>query len=541
MGELLGVDTTVLRLVSLILLGLSILITAAVLRTLGDDPPLVSGLRERFVFGIPWGTVIVIVTVYAFYYLLQGGGEDGGPVVTGFRSWSLWYGQGTLFSSFAHSSESHLMGNLFGALTFAPIAEYAWRHYPERLDDDGWQTNPYARIALFVAGVFLVGLLGSIIVPGAIIGFSGVVFAFAGFALITFPLAALLAVFGISAVRLVYRSLDSPFLIARSQEQFVRPSWADIAVQGHLYGLVVGVILAALLLSLRDSQPNPYHVFFAVLVFAIDRSLHRLYWFLGGERFVLFQAVGTAGVFLLAVIVTVAVSRRERPLLPRVQIDLHRVALGALLLIVVLLAAVGIPYNLVSVTGGDELDQGIEVEDFTVAYAENVEDQYIASLDLPLVPTLSVEASGVIVASDQRNSWELDTSRGRLAADGSTTVVVGDATWRETVDIQRTTWEVAGSNTTYKVFGRHDGDWQQLFEAEPAQADPVINGTTITIQPAEEFYDIVLERDGERIGVERVPERDASVEIGNIRFDREHDELFAVHERTRVPIASFEF
>lgn len=190
MSEILGIDRTLIRVGSLGALFLSLAFAAFVLRRSGTENRLVAGLRERFVFGIPWGTVIVLAAVYALYYLLQGGGQDGGPVITGFRSWSLWYPQGTIFSSFAHASESHLLGNLFGALAFAPIAEYAWRHYPDEAVEstEGWRGNPYARIAVFVVGVFAVGLLGSVIVPGAVIGFSGVVFAFAGFALVTFPI-----------------------------------------------------------------------------------------------------------------------------------------------------------------------------------------------------------------------------------------------------------------------------------------------------------------------------------------------------------------
>lgn len=543
--SVLGLDETLLHYGSLALLAISLLITGVVLRRFGEGTRLVAGLRERFVFGIPWGTVIILTAVYALYYLLQGGGQDGGPVITGFRSWSLWYPQGTLFSPFAHASESHLMGNLFGALAFAPIAEYAWRHYPDEQTEStaGWRGNPHARIGVFVVTVLVVGVLGSIIVPGAVIGFSGLVFAFAGFALVTFPIATVFAMLGIQVVRLVHRSITDPFVIAQSQEQFVRPSWADVAVQGHLYGLLVGVLLAGVVLHYRGETPNVYHVFFAALVFAVTRSLQSIYWFLGGETYVLFRAIGTAGVFLLAVLITLAALRSNRMFISRLDIRVGTAAVGILLAIILALSLIGIPYNLVSVEGGEEMQGGIEVEDYTVTYAEEVEDRYIAALDLPIYQGPSVNMSGVIVVSERRNAWEVAMSSQQLESRGSTTVVLGDATWRETVSIQRTTWTVAGSNSTYKVFGKHDdgdADWQELFRAEPAQADPIIDGRNVSIQPADEFYEIIVEEGGQEVGVEQVPDDGERVTIAEITFEREEKKLYAIHERTRIQVAEFE-
>lgn len=541
MSEL-GVDETLLRFGSLAALAFALFLAGFVLKRFGGNTRLFAEVRERFVFGVPWGTVVVLAVVYAFYYLFQGGGQDGGPIITGFRSWSLWYPQGTLFSSFAHSSDSHLVGNLFGALAFAPIAEYAWRHYPDGRTEptDGWRGNPYARIGLFVVVVLVVGILGSVVVPGAVIGFSGIVFAFAGFALVTFPIATVLAILGIQVVRLVHRSVTDPFFVAQSQEQFVRPYWADVAVQGHLYGLLVGVLLAGAVLHYRGHTPNVYHVFFAALVFAVTRSLQAIYWYLGSETYVLFRALGAAGVFLLATLITLAALRSDSMLISRIDLRVGTAAVGILLALVLALALIGIPYNLVSVDGGEEIQNGIEVEDYTVTYAEGVEDRYIAALDLPLYQGPSVNISGVIVASERRNAWEVAMSSQQLASRGSTTVVLGDLTWRETVDIRRTTWTVAGSNTTYKVFGKHDDGWQRLFAAEPARADPIIDGRNITIRPADDFYDVVVSEDGEELAAERIPSDGERITVANITFVREQRKLYAVHERTRVQIAEYE-
>ena len=541
MSEL-AVDERLLRTGSLAVLGVVLVFTGVVLRRFGAETRLAAELRERFVFGVPWGTVIVIAAVYALYYLVQGGGQDGGPIVTGFRSWSLWYPQGTLLSAFTHGNRPHLIGNLFGAVAFAPIAEYAWRHYPDGDDSPaGWRGDPHARIGVFVGAVVLVGVLGSVVVPGAVIGFSGVVFALAGFALVTFPIATALAMLGVRVVRLVYDAVTDPVVIAQSREQFVRPSWVDIAVQGHLYGLLVGVLLAAALCHYREETPNAYHVLFAALVFSITRSLQSIYWYLGGERFVLFQALGTAGVFILAVVITLAALRSDRMLVQTLDLRTGTAAIGVLLAIVCALALIGIPYNLVPVEGGEELEDGVEVRDYTVAYAEDVEDQYISALDLPIYQGPSVNVSGVIVSSDRRNAWEVSVSKQLLESRGSATLALGDATWRETVLIQRTTWSVVGSNSTYKVFARHDGEWRTLFAADPARADPVIGGRNVTIQPASEFYDVVVTREGEELGRVQIPPEGGRTSAGGIEFVRNGRALVAVYGETRLRIAAFEF
>jgi len=541
----LGIDETLLRIVSLGTLAGALVLCGFVLARLGEDEDsLAAGLRERFVFGIPWGTAIVMLLVYATYYLVQGGGKAGGPVVVGFRSWSLWYPESILFSSFTHASKSHLIGNLFGTLAFAPIAEYAWRHYPENRDHErpgDWWDNPYARIALFVLAVFLVGLLGAVIVPGPVIGFSGVVFAFAGFALVTFPITTVLAILGVQVVRLVYRSVTDPWVVAVSREQFVRPWWADVAIQGHLFGLLVGVLLAAVFLQYHDRSANIRRVFFAALIFAVSKSLQYVNWPLGNERYVLFQAIGTAAVLVLALLIAVAVLDEERMFIPQIDLRVQTAGAGVLLSLVFALAVLGIPYNLVAVDGGQEVENGIEVRDYTVTYAESVPDGYASSLTLPFYQGPSVNVSGVIVASDERNVWERRIPAGELASRGSATVVLGDATWRETVRIQRTTWRVTGGNSTYKIFGQHDdNDPRQLFVSEPAIARPVINGTRVAVQPAENFYNVAVIENESVLGFEQIPPSGENVTVAEIRFERHEKKLTAVYERTEVEIGRFE-
>lgn len=540
MSEVLGIDERLLRVGSLAVFAVALALSAFVLDRLGDRDRLLAGPRERFVFGVPWGTILVVAFVVAAYYLIQGGARAGGPIVTGFRSWSLWYPQGILFSSFTHLNDAHLVGNMVGTVAFAPVAEYAWRHYPAT-EVSGWRGNPHARIGIFVGGIVLVGVLGSVIVPGAVIGFSGVVFAFAGFTIITAPVKTVFAIVGIEVVRLLYDAVTNPFVVAQSQEQFVRPSWANIAVQGHLYGLVVGVLLGVALLRYRDREPDLYAVFVAALVFAVTRSLQSVYWFLGGETYVLFTAIGAAGVFVLATIIAVAVRETGESSLPVLDVGGETAAVGVLVALGLGLAVVGIPYNLAPVDGGTATadGDGIEVRDYTVTYAENVEDQYISAVEIPGLWEPSVTRSGVIVVSEQRNSWGVAVSKQRLATQRSATVALGGVAWRETVDIRRTGWEVAGSNTTYKVYANHGDEWRQLYAADPVRANLLVNGSTITVRPAEEFYEVVLERDGEQLGVERIPGDGGEITIGEIRFTRNRTALLAHHEGTVVQVAAF--
>lgn len=547
----LAVDEAIIEWVSLVVLVCALALSLIVIVRLSDDSKLLAPLRKRFVLGVPWGTLVVVLGVYGVYYLVQGGGDPGGPNVVGFRSWSIWYPQGILFASFSHASESHLMGNLFGTLAFASIAEYAWSHYPTRQGEQSfssWRTNPYARIGVFVAGTFLVGIAASLFVPGAVIGFSSVVFAFAGFAIVTRPILTVLALVGIQAVRLVRRAFESPLTFATAEPRFVSPSWADTALQGHLFGLLVGVLLAVLLFRYRKIAPDLKYVWFAALVFAVTRSMYAVFWYLGEDEFVLFQAIGTAAVLLLATLVALAALIKDGPTIPAIDLPVRTVSLALLIVIVGAVALAAVPYNLAPVTAGDEVENGIDVRDYTVTYAEDVEDQYV-SLDLPVardVPgaseTFSVEVSGVIVSSDERNVWAIDTPRERLAFEGLSVVVVGDATWREVVILNRTEWEMTGGNTTYKVFGQvwqSGDDRKQLYADEQVEAAPTINGSRISIEPSAEFYDVVVERNGTVIDTARVPSKNESVEIAGITFEREDDELYAIHDRTEIEIAKY--
>lgn len=532
-----------LDIVSFVALLAAVGLSVVVLGRYSDREAPFRPLRERFVFGIPWGTLVVVGLVYAFYYLVQGGGADGGPVTTAFRSWSLFYPFGLVFSSFAHANESHLIGNLLGTVAFAPIVEFAWGHYaPEDAPSTGsWLERPAGRITAFVGLVFLAGLAGSLFVPGAVIGFSGVVFALAGFALVARPVLTVFAILGVQVLRLFRSALLDPVVTATARPRFVSPSWADIALQGHLFGMLLGVLLAVALLRIRDERPELLYIWFAALVFAVMRTMYAIYWYLGADSFVLYRGLGTAGVFLLATVVGLAVYADRTPV-SRLRVSSGQVAVVCIVLLVGMVAVSGLAYNVSGVSPGPDVEEGMTVGDYRVAYVEDVEDRYISSVTLPLVGGLSAEVSGVVVASDRRNAWELARSKQRLAFDGAATIPVGGATWRDTVYLNRTAWAVLGGNTTYKVYGSHasaNTDRELLFAADPAQAALTLNHSRVRIAPTTEFYEIVVTRNGSELAAGPIPAAGSNVTLANITFAREGRELFARHDGTAVRLAEF--
>jgi membrane associated rhomboid family serine protease len=508
----------------------------------GGLRPLTERLRRRFVLGVPWGTLLTVLGVLGVYFLLQGGGQVGGPVVVGFRSWSFSYPLGLMVAPFAHGSEGHITGNLISTAAFAPVAEYAWSHYPTRRGSHSfrsWGTNPFVRIGLFVAGVFVTGVLTSAFIPGALIGFSGVVFAFAGFALVTRPIPAVFALLGERLVRLAYGSLNDPVVFAQGREQFVTPFWADVAVQGHAMGLLIGVLLGLFVLHRRGDWPGVRRVWFAVLVFTATKSLYALYWYLSGTRYVLFQAVGLAAIVVLATVVAVAVARTDRRLVPRVDLSRREASVGLLVCVVLALALVAVPYNAISVSPGPEADTGIQIRDYTVTYAEDVPNRYIAAVDIPFVQNaLSINTSGVIVTSERRDAWEAVVPAGRLAVDGYAVVPVGGVGWRETVVVNRSSWSVVDGPTTYKVFVRRQGERpRRVFAADPANVSAVIDNRTMQIRPADTGFDIAVRRNGTLLATIPVPTSGANATVAGLTFNRTDGALRVISGGTRVKVA----
>ena len=521
-------------------------------------------LRARFVAGVPWGTVVTLCFVLAVYLFVQGGLDHWfTPMVIPFTAWSYTYPLGMVTAPFSHSGPSHLVGNLVGTLTFAPLVEYAWGHFPRERGTSSfssWRTNPYVRaFVLFPGTVVGVGLATSFFGLGPIIGFSGAVFAFAGFALVYYPLATVLALVAGQVLRLAYGAFLRPVSRVSSQQIFSTPWFADIALQGHALGFLLGVVVALWLSERRgDAHPSALRLWTGVLLFSVAQSLWAVYWFRGNGEFVLYRAGGLALVTLLATLVTVAVradgtrvfahwdaagvGRTDTLRGSLSRLSQQRLAFVTLLLVTALLAGPGAGVNLLTVADGDDLsNQNVTVRGYEVTYAENVENRMVAVADVEAFgETTTVNTSGVIVRNDDRNIWITAVPKSRLAFDGSVPVRVGGVGWRETVLATRDGWDVVGGGSVYRVALTVDDEKTPVFASEPVRAEPVLAGQNVSLGADSEGYYLLVKRDNETRR-RPLPATNETVTVANLEFTNDGKKIVARTDTgTKVRVASNE-
>ena len=508
--------------------------------------------RKRLVMGVPWGTLLAVAGVACFYLFVQGGLETPrNPLEIPFRAYSYFYPLGILTSGFAHTSLGHVTGNLLGTLVFGSLAEYAWSHFPRRRGSSSFASlgsNPFVRIAAWTLGVAGAAVATSTFGLGPVIGFSGALFAFVGFALVRFPIATVVAALSTRIVTQLYNAIRVPEVQQSAAETFSRPWWAGIAIQGHALGLLLGVVAGTALLYRRDVRPKPEHVWLAALAFAVDRGLWAIYLPEGSETYRLFRALGMAAVFVLAAVVAGGTSATPRELLPSVDLSRRDVAFGLVVAALVAVAFVGVPLNLYAVedpTAGAGDADAVEVGDYTVFYAEGVENRFVSSVPVPGGENQTenrVESSGLIVVSERRNIWWEEVSAARLESAGAATIRVGGLAWSEDVRATRTTWEVSGGNATYHVrlglAAEDDSDRPVVFRADPVEADVVVDGRRLSVAPAGDGFEVAVSRRDETLGRAAVPSANGTVTTGGITLVREDRNLFAERGVTRVRIAS---
>ena len=503
--------------------------------------------RQRLLLGLPLGTLVSLLGVLAVYLFVQGGyWHWNEPLTLPFRAWSYFSPLGVALSAFAHGGPGHLVGNLTSALVLAPIAEYAFGHYPTERGASAFSSlrrNPYVRaFVLFPAGVLVVGLLTATFSWGPVIGFSGVVFAFAGFALVRYPLATVLALVAENLVGLLVAVLQRPVVVAEARPQYVTPWWAGIAVQGHLLGLFLGVVAAALVLD-RSDRPPQRRLFAGTLLVASSFSLWILWWYRGGEEYVLYQGAGTALLFLIALLVTLGLHERWAD---GEFLNVPRRHVGVLLLVfpVMVVGLVAVPLGFSTVADPAPPGDGpvVEVGDYTVTYAENVTNQMVSVVNVSgLGETTEVGTSGVIVVSEDRHIWSQSLSKGRLAFDGDGQVVVGGLGWRETVGAERRGWVVPGNGSTYVVWLDPPGAEPQVaYAAEPVVAEPVVAGRRVAVVPEGGTFTVEVRRNGTALASTAMPTENESVTLGGLRLVRENASVFAEAGDTRVRVADEE-
>ncbi|MFW5949305.1 MAG: rhomboid family intramembrane serine protease [Halolamina sp.] len=589
----------------------ALLVGAAVALRL-DDGSLADRLRERFVLGVPWGTLVTLLGVLAVYLFVQGGYAHWyRPVVIPFRAWSYFEPLGMLLAGFAHSGPGHLLGNLFGAITLAPIVEYVFGHYPPADRDgavlggdgsgptsrlrtrlDTLRRNPLVRaFVLFPLAVAVVGVLITLFTIGAVIGFSGVVFAFAGFALVRYPLATVLALMGSDLLGLLYNALVSPTTEASGRSAFVTPWWADIAIQGHAIGLLAGVLLGALLLRRRDGHPPPpARLWAGGLLVAASQSLWAVYWYRGGSEYVLYRAVGLGLVVMAATLIVVAVAGPDRRLLQfgdsaadqdhgaderasdsigsadedttppatnggadgadelaelstatsgdesRLRdLTVRQYGMIAIVLVAAVLSGPAVAVNLVS-TEGALPGEPETVRGYEITYAEDVENEMVSVIPVDLFgETTQLTTSGVIVSNRDRGIWQAVVPKGRLATNGRATVVVGGVGWRETVTAVRRGWTAVGGDTAYRVSIGDDGDQRTVFTSPAAEAEPRIANQNVSVEPGEESFYLLVSEGNDTVRT-ALPATNESATVRNVTFYGEGDRIVAVHDGTRVTV-----
>jgi membrane associated rhomboid family serine protease len=583
-------------------------------------------LSERFIYGVPWGSLVTVLGVVGFYLIAQSGlSHWESPVVLAFRSWSYLYPEGLLAAGFAHASSDHLLGNMIGTAVLAPIVEYAWSHYPPpraaetsefehpppgqsqpettRPTANGLRHNPWIRaLLIFPVAVTVVSIVTSVLAVGWSIGFSGTVFAFGGFAVIYFPVTTILAMVAFSGTGVIVRTLQQPVLRATAEPGAPGPpSWFGVNVQAHLLGFLIGVLLALALLAHRNERREPVRVFAATVVFGLTRQLWSIA-ISGGEGvFIQHRAIGVIFVFVLTVLITAIVAASDRPL-PGLFADYQFVTsrrtlaylwLGAVTLVagvlwvqlvqsgiglvggalfVISLVILALPALPVAVPDGivatpishrqvlvftlaafalvvalpsfasnapgmseDPLadEERLTVGDYQITYAEGLPHGRIGGNE-----------SGLIVVSEPRGVWTTVTDKNQLARQGETSTVVGGFGWRETVEANRTGWELSRGDSAYVVDIEHDGTVRRSFTSDAETADLRIANHTIAVVPGTETFSLRASRDGETVGTTPIPARNETSEIGPIRFTTQLDgasrSVFAEQNGTRVLIATKE-
>ncbi|WP_096391273.1 rhomboid family intramembrane serine protease [Halopenitus persicus] len=516
-------------------------------------------IRSRLLRGVPWGTLVAVGIVILVYLFVQRGIDDPtSPVVIPFRAWSYFYLEGLLLAGLSHASLGHLTGNLLATLVAGTLAEYAYGHYPRARGASSfgsWRSNPYVRAFLVVPAAILGGaVLSSVLSIGPVIGFSGVVFALWGVAIVHYPLGSIVGLAGTSLVNLLYAAFRTPVTRAAANPSYGAPWWANVSIQGHAVGFLLGVLVGIVILRRRGTATRSAAVVFAgVLLFASSRSLWAVYWYLGNERYVLYRAVGVALVALLAAIVTLAVAGNDRPLLPDYAVpnpETTREALrsttprivGAVLVVAALGILVGpsVVPNLIAVSDEETPGTPVEIEGYEVTYAEDVPNQLVNVIDVEAFEgATNVTTSGVIVKNEERDVWITAVSRGNLAYWGSREVAVGGAGWRETVTAHRTGWRAVGAGVSYRVDLEHDGERRTVHVSDPATAEPTIAGRNVTVAAREGVFEITVTH-GNDTETAPLPADNESVNLSGLRIVREDRRIYAETDGTRVRVLEAE-
>lgn len=521
-------------------------------------------LRNRFLWGLPWGT-LVVGTVLVFVYLVvqNAAGRWTEPLVIPFTSWSYSHPLGVFLGPLSHIGPEHLLDNLLGVLVFGSVVEYIYDHKRvvgsrdddkrERntRDDDtdeaetrtesDWtnriHTRPSVRaLVLFPAGAVLAGFLASLFSWGPTIGFSNVVYAFAGFALVRFPLGTVVVVSVREALGVVSRALDQPFL-ATSVSSASEPWFVDTAVQGHIFGLLLGVAAAVITLSARDETlPSPVRLWAGLVLFGLVQSLW-LVWWSRGTGYVLARGLGVLVVLCLATVVVCGFVLAVGNVRQGDTVGSPHVGIVILLVPLSLMAGIAIPINATADVTTPTGAETVDVHGYEVTYVDEARNQRLAPF-AAVTDTEPPTTSGVLVVDSDRGVWTRAVDSSTLEASGTATIRLGGLGWERTVFAVRRSWQAVGGEVTSQVWlNPRDGGFHRVYSSQPARATAVVAGYTLSLLPDGIRFKLEVSRDNETVRTATVPNRGQSVTVGTLEIRREGETLVAVTNQSRVPIA----
>ncbi|MFW6383891.1 MAG: rhomboid family intramembrane serine protease [Halodesulfurarchaeum sp.] len=506
---------------------------------------LIQAVRERLLFGLPLGTLLSAGVVAGFFCFVQGWWGHDATLTLPFTSWSLRYPLGMALAPIAHQSLGHLVGNLAGFLVFGTIAEYVVGHFPHARGSTAFdrpRTNPYFRALVLVpAVVFGVALLTSVFAWGPIIGFSGVVYATVGFVLVRYPLLAVVGLAGREFVMTALWAFRRPILTGSAGSSYGTPWWADVAVQTHLLGLLIGAGLSVWVLShRREEGASAGRLFVGTLLVGGSLTLWALWWYTGPESYRLYRGPGIVLIVAVALLVTVAARIETAPLR---DLRARQFAVGLLVVPVLVMGGVAMPINLT--TGqADVATPGptVAVEGYEIGYGESVPDTRFEPINVTGLPSPDPPtASGVIVANEARHLWTAGVGAGELENSGQRTLTVGGLTWREQVTVRRVGWQAVGGDSAFVVRAAGpDGRITPLYASDTATSRAVIEDHRISVRP--ENGSFLLEATPvENASIEGlpattpVPAAGNETGLGTLTVERAEGTIWIRGNGTRVP------
>lgn len=486
-------------------------------------------LGERLFLGVPWGTLLAACGLLSMYLFVQGGiASWHDPVTVPYVARTYFDPHGMVAGPFAHQDAGHLIGNLTALFVVGPVAEYIYGHY------DGERFGPVGRAASFVFGLFVVGLLTGLFSWTSLIGFSGVTFALAGFVLVRYPIVSVLIVVFRELVSEIIHALEDPILT--SNEMGTAAQWFDVAIQGHAFGFLVGVLCGIILLRHRNEQPPSFgRLWLGALLVTTSKALWA-WWVPGIDGSVVYPGLGIGLVLTSALIIAYAVRVDDRRFLGR--LTRSEVATVLLVGVLVFVTVLAVPVHLTTVEAGNT-DNAVQVGEYAISYQEGPAVRTTQAGDLPnAFRSGSPVQGGVVVVNDEREFWTLDTNEDELEATGETTVRLGGLGWDKTIGIERKGWET-DSGVVYTVrFDTADEPPEQVFASDPADVDTVVDGREISIESNGESFVLVIEGEGtERVSI---PEEGNAVSAGGITIYHEDGRLIAGDDDSRTVIATEE-